>query len=252
MQIPINTTIPEIQLTFEYTKHRLGMRVWGDRMSLHALYEMISECWESSEDGMSHAEESSYVGVFTYFCYEVRHAFMGSRLVTLDGKAVKEWDDEMIQLFEAERDRFRVGLDFTWSHWLFIMASWWECLRHKACPSGVLEVMREFDENIERLLLHQSKRNFPRLEPYLHGAIYAANPYLMQTMEHVESYYLHEARFYERARLDELAATLECASYGTWVYNNYLAELKKAARKQKCAIEELRVNVSDELYRLEL
>lgn len=134
------------------------------------------------------------------------------------------------------------------------MASWWECLRHKECPLGTQEVMMEFTENIERLLQQQSKRYYPQLKPYLHGAIYAANPYLMDTMEHVEQYYLQEADFYRRARLNELASIMEYASYGTLKYNDFLSHLKKQARKLKCSIDELRVDVDvdDELYNLEL
>ncbi len=252
MEISINTSIPKIQLSYESTRHKLGMRIWGDRKSFHALHEMLSDSWECEDMEMSSEESCSYIGIISYFSYEVRHAYMGDRLVTMDGKAVKEWNDEMLQQFEKEQDRFQVGMEFTWSHMLFIMASWWECLQHKECPSDMLNVMREFTKNIEQLLQKQSKRYFPKLEPYLHGAIYAANPYLMHTMEHVELYYLQEAKFWERPHTDELARIMECASYGTLDYNRYLAELDKQAKKLKCRIDELRVDVDDKLYNIEL
>ena len=45
---------------------------------------------------MSSAESCSYIGIISYFSYEVRHSFMGDRLVTLEGKTVKKWNDEML------------------------------------------------------------------------------------------------------------------------------------------------------------
>ena len=101
---------------FENTEHKLGVRIWGDRRSFHELHELLSECWDCENADMSRAEGCSYIGVISYFSYEVRHAFMGDRLVTLDGKLVKEWSDEMFQLFEKEMERFEVGMEMSWRY----------------------------------------------------------------------------------------------------------------------------------------
>lgn len=251
MEQSINNKMLEPQFRFEYTKHKLGVRIWGDRRSFHELYELLSKCWDCEDTDMSRAEECSYIGVISYFCYEVRHVFMGDRLVLLDGKPVKEWSDGLFQLFEDETERFKVGMELPWPHMLFILASWWECLKHQECPMRVIGIMREFTKEIEKLLQQRSKTQYPRIEPYLHGAIYAANPYLMHFMEYINSEYLHWSTIC-RTSLCSLADEMECAAYGTYRYNGYMSTLKKHAKKLGYPIEELRVQVSDSVYDIEL
>lgn len=176
---------------------------------------------------------------------------MGDRLVTLDGKTVKDWSGVMFQLFEKEKERFEVGIELTWPHMLFIMASWWECLRHQDCPMRVMDIMREFTENIEQLLQQRSKTQYPKIEPYLHGAIYAANPYLMHFLEHINYKYLRWSTFC-RVSLSTLADEMECAAFGTYQYDDYMSTLKKHAKKLDCPIEELRAQVDDSVYEIEL
>lgn len=250
MELSINNQ-PQLLFRFENTKHKLGMRIWGDRRSFHELHELLCECWDCECDGMSQAESCSYIGVISYFSYEVRHAFMGDRLVTLDGKLVKSWDDEMFQLFEQEQERIEVGMDFSWPQMLCIMAAWWECLRRQDCPTRVIGIMREFAENIEQLLQQRSKTQYPRIEPYLHGAIYAANPYLMHFMEHINQEYLRWSTF-SRVTLNALADELACAAFGTYRYDDYMSTLKRIAKKQDCPIEELRMQVDEWVYEIEL
>lgn len=250
MELSINN---KSQLTFrcENTKHKLGMRIWGDRRSFHDLHELLGLCWDCANIDMSQAEACSYIGVISYFSYEVRHAFMGSRLVLLDGKTVKKWSDEMFQLFEKEMDRFEVGMEFSWPQMLCIMASWWECLRHRDCPIRVLNVMRDFTANIEQLLQQRSKTQYPRIEPYIHGAIYAANPYLMHTMEYINIDYLLWSR-YGRVSLNRLAEMMSCAAFDTYQYNDHQANLNRKAKKLGCSVEELRQTVDDSVYETEL
>ena len=106
MELSINNNVREPKIRFDHTKHNLGVRLWGDRRSFHELHEMLGECWDCENPDMSRAGGCSYIGVISYFSYEVRHAFMGDRLVLLDGNPVKEWSDEMFQLFEKEMERF--------------------------------------------------------------------------------------------------------------------------------------------------
>ena len=68
---------------------------------------------------------------------------MGDKLVKLDGKPVMGWSNGMLDLFEEEQDRFEVGMEFSWPQMLFIMASWWECLKHKECPARVLSTLKK-------------------------------------------------------------------------------------------------------------
>lgn len=183
MELTVNNHQSKINFTYENTKHKLGMRIWGDRASFYELHELLSECWDCSGDGMTPAEGCSYIGIISYFSYSVRHTFMGDRLVKLDGKPLKkEWNDEMFRIFEDEQERFVVGMEISWPQMLFIMAACWECLKHQECPMHVLSIMREFAENIERLMQQRSKAQYAKIEPYVHGVIYAANLYMITSM----------------------------------------------------------------------
>lgn len=251
MELSINNNVREPKFRFEHTKHKLGVRVWGDRRSFHELHELLGECWDCENGEMSRAEGCSYIGVISYFSYEVRHAFMGDRLVMSYGKPIKEWTDDLLQLFEEEPEHFEVGVELSWPHMLFIMASWWECLRHQDCPMRVMGIMREFTENIEQLLQSRSKVQYLRIEPYLHGVIYAANPYLMHFMEHINYEYLRRSTF-SRVSLSTLADEMACAAFGTYQYEDYMSTLKKHAKKLDCPIEELRAQVDESVYDIEL
>ena len=251
MELSINNKLQPLQFRFENTKHKLGMRIWGDRRSFHELHELLCECWDCENDGMSQTESCSYIGVISYFSYEVRHAFMGDRQVKLDGRSVKSWDDVMFQIFEQEQERIEVGMDFSWPQMLYIMAAWWECLRHHDCPMRVMCIIREFTKNIEQLLLQRNKTQYPKIKPYLHGAIYAANPYLMHFMEHINYEYLRWSTF-SRVSLSTLADEMACAAFGTYQYEDYMSTLKKHAKKLDCPIEELRAQVDESVYDIEL
>ena len=251
MELSIKNKVSALQFRFDHTRNKLGIIIWGDRQSFHELHELLCECWDCDDVGMSRAEACSYIGVISYFCYEVRHAFMGDRLVLLDGKPVKEWTDEMFKLFEGEQEHFEVGIELTWPHMLFIMAAWWECMKHQDCPMRAIGIMCEFTENIEQLLQSRSKVQYPKIEPYLHGAIYAANPYLMHFMEHINYEYLHWSIF-SRVTLSTLADEMACAAFGTYRYEDFMSTLKKQAKKLDCPIEELRAQVDESVYDIEL
>jgi len=250
MELSINNCT-EIHFECENTKRKLGIRIWGDRKSFAGLHELLSECWDCESIDMSRAEMCSYIGVISFFSYEVRHTFMGDCLVTLDGKAVKNWDDDMFRLFESEQDRFKVGLELSWPYMLFIMAAWWECLRHQDCPSRVWAVARELTEHIERLLLKLSKTQYPAIEPFIHGAIFAASPYLMHIMMHVHIDYLLISRF-SKMSPKRLSGLLETAAYGTYRYDDLQNQLKREAKRLGCSIEDLHENVEDWVYDVEL
>ena len=115
----------------------------------------------------------------------------------------------------------------------------------------VVEIMREFTENIEQLLQSRSKAQYPKIEPYLHGAIYAANPYLMHFMEHINYEYLRWSTF-SRVSLSTLADEMACAAYGTYQFNDFMSTLKRQAKKLNCPIEELSEQVDEAVYEIEL
>ena len=251
MELSINNKVKEPKFRFENTKRKLGVRIWGDRGSFHELNELLGECWECKSFVLSRAEGCSYIGVISYFGYEVRQTFMGNRLVMYNGKPVKEWTDEMFQLFEKEQEHFEVALELSWPYMLFIMASWWECLRHQDCPLRVMGIMRDFTENFERLLQTRSRVQYPKIEPYLHGALYAANPYLMHFIEHINYEYLHWS-YYGSVSLSTLADEMGCGVFGSYLYNDYMSTLKRRAKKFACPIEELSVDVGELFYAIEL
>lgn len=238
MEVELKPISREMRFSFESTKHKLGMQVWGDRRSFMILHEMLSECWHCEDDLMSRAEACSYVGVMASFSFEVRHAFMGDRLVTKDGKKVKTWDDEMFRSFEEDQDRFRVGLELPWSQMLYTMAAWRECLMRKDCPSGVLPVMRDFTENIKRLLQERSKKDYPSIEPFVDGAIYSGNPYLMHAMMGTTYDYLCLSQ-YRKATLSQLAEMMKYGVYGTDRHKKFVDHLKRNAKRCQCEIVEL-------------
>lgn len=63
-----------MKFRFEHTKHRLGIRIWGNKRSFHELHELLGECWDCENADMSRSEGCSYIGIISYFSYEVRRA----------------------------------------------------------------------------------------------------------------------------------------------------------------------------------
>ena len=115
----------------------------------------------------------------------------------------------------------------------------------------VMGIMREFMENIEQLFLQRSKAQYPRIKPYLHGAIYAANPYLIHFMEHINYEVLRWSTF-SRVTLSTLANEMACAAFGTYQYEDFMSKLKKQAKKLDCPIEEMRAQGDEWADEIEL
>ena len=55
MEQSINNKMLEPQFRFEYTKHKLGVRIWGDRRSFHDLHELLGQCWDCENGDKSRA-----------------------------------------------------------------------------------------------------------------------------------------------------------------------------------------------------
>lgn len=52
--------------------------------------------------------------------------------------------------------------------------------------------------------------------------------------------------------MDWLADKMECSSFGSWRYEEYMATLRKHAKKLGCQIEELKEQVDESVYDIEL
>ena len=63
MELSINNNLQPLRFRFENTKHKLGVRIWGDRRSFHELHELLGECWDCENADMSRAEGCSYIGI---------------------------------------------------------------------------------------------------------------------------------------------------------------------------------------------
>lgn len=53
MELSINNQLSEVHLTFENTKHKMGMKMYGGRKSFHELHESLSDCWDCADASMS-------------------------------------------------------------------------------------------------------------------------------------------------------------------------------------------------------
>jgi len=236
--------------TFKTTSFRLGIQVWGNRQDFRQLYESLWECWDVQE--MTPEESISYLGIISYFAYEVRHSFMGDRLVTLDNKPVKQvdWDENMYIQYEKEQDRFQVGMELSWPQYFFCLASWWECVRQHDCPPMFLSTLKLFENEADKVL-HENYKQSESILPYLHGAIYGGHPYLMHVMNEVHANYIEDS-FYKRPTMKQLAAQMERASVGTDSYISFIKHLENSAKRLSCSIANLHAGIDDSVYNAKL
>lgn len=47
MELSFNNIVHEPKFRYEYTKHKLSVRICGDRRSFYELHELLGECWDS-------------------------------------------------------------------------------------------------------------------------------------------------------------------------------------------------------------
>jgi hypothetical protein len=89
-------------------------------------------------------------------------------------------------------------------------------------------------EGVERAIKKASSTIYPRLKPFLHGALYAADPYLMRTME-----YIHiEAKYAWTRQMTRLTEAMKMTIYNSPEYNKLHNEIEDGADKLKCAVHE--------------
>jgi hypothetical protein len=221
---------------------KTGVRISGNRKEIMELHELVSQCWDVDHIDFSPEENMSYIGVISYFAYEIRHAFMGNRIIEYEGKYtnIELWSHDMYETFENDMEHFTVGFELPWTHILFIMASWWECYRHIECPTELLPIMRDIEQGIADVIQESEPKNYQYIEPYLHGAIYAANPYLMHAMEQAE-YLYKQAWLTRRPTMKRLAEFMTYGAYGTSEYTALHKSLERNAKKYGCSVGELRL-----------
>jgi hypothetical protein len=217
----------------EVSENRKGVVIWGTRDAFDKTNDLLYDCWGDEED-MTAEEGITYIGVMAFFSYEMRHTAQGARLVKLDGKPLDEWNSENLELFETEQSRFEVGLDIEWTYILFILASWFECYRNRYCPPETLPILHEMLEGVERAIKKASSTIYPRLKPFLHGALYAADPYLMRTMEYINI----ETKYAWTRQMSRLAEAMKMTIYNSPEYNKLHKEIEDGAAKLKCAVHE--------------
>jgi hypothetical protein len=178
----------------------------------------------------------NYIGILYSLAYDVRHTFLGDRLVKCNGRFVNEWHDELIKRFEDPNAGFVVGVEFSWPQLFFALASLRECYRHGVCPAELLPVMLDIETNAKRLLKSLSSEHYDLIAPYVDGAIYAANPYLLHVMERVDKEYNRSAR---RPSMKKLADMMRLSLYGTKEYYEFHQLLLRAAVEEHCDVADL-------------
>jgi hypothetical protein len=186
-KLNLTTQYPQMQFTMDLMPERTGVRIWGSRMSFYDLHRRILDSIGNCEfEGKNRV---NYIGILYSFAYDVRHTFLGDRLVKCNGRFVDEWDDELIKRFEDPNAGFVVGVEFSWPQLFFTLASLRECYRHGVCPAELLPVMLDIETNAKRLLKSLNREHYDLIAPYVDGAVYAANPYLLHVMERVDKEY---------------------------------------------------------------
>jgi hypothetical protein len=224
----------------EVSEDRKGVVIWGSSDAFYDTNELLYDCW-GDDDEMTNEEGITYLGVMAFFSYEMRHTSQGDRLVKFDGVPLDEWDSEHYDLFETDRSRFEVGFEIEWTYILFVLASWFECYRNKNCPPEALPILRDMRDDVERAIKKVSSTNYPRLKPFLHGALYAADPYLMRTMEYVHK----ELKYAWSRHMSRLAEAMQATIYNSPECNDVHKILEDGAAELNCAVHEITFDEDD-------
>ncbi len=225
----------------EVTEDRRGVIIWGNPDVFYDTNELLYDCW-GDDDEMTDEERITYLGVMSFFSYEMRHTSYGDRLVKFDGEPLEVWEPEHNDLFETDSYRFEVGFEIEWTYILFVLASWFECFRNRNCPPETLPILRDMRDDVERAIKKVSGTNYPRLKPFLHGALYAADPYLMRTMEYVHLDLKHALT----RHMGKLAEAMQATIYNSPEYNKVHKILENGAAELKCAVHELSFDDEDD------
>lgn len=213
-------------ITFIPTPHGAGVRLWGTQMELHDLYETIERFWNSQEEA-SDTNEYDRDNILASFCYDIRHGFMGMR-TTAKKHPVDSRPGEFF------------GVEITWTHIIFYFAVLRYNMRERPCSKKDVKVISMAEDALRDAIKAYSKRSADAMMPFLDGAVYCANPHLMQYMEDINNQHLHALRWAsQKTAFGYLADYMLGSVYKTFYYKEILQRLKKTAKSLDCEISQL-------------
>jgi hypothetical protein len=96
--------------------------------------------------------------------------------------------------------------------------------------------MVDIESKVRRLLKSVSNEYFDLIAPYIDGAIYAANPYLLHVMVRVDKEYERSRR---RPSMKKLADMMRRSLYDTKEYDEFHRLLLSAAAEEHCDVADL-------------
>lgn len=222
-------------ITFIPTPHGAGVRLWGTQDELRQFYETLQRYWKPDQEAADPIELQRD-NILGGFCCDIRHAFMGMRTVSL----VYPVDKTPGEYY---------GVEITWAHVIFYFAVLRHNMRTRACSEEDVCLICQAEDALKESLCKFSKKYAKHLIPFLNGAIYCENPYLEQYMELINYEHLYKLRYSTpKEALGRMAYEMTCAIYGTFKYEDTLAQLKKEAKRLGCEVRELTYDYSKPPY----
>lgn len=222
-------------ITFVPTTHGAGVRLWGTQMELQDFYDIVDRYWNCLEEAQDPIENQRDT-ILASFCYDIRHGLMGLRTT-----AKRHPIDKTDGIFYA--------VEITWPHVLFYFAVLRYNMRTRPCSEQDVQAICQAEESLRLAIKSVSKRHADALIPYLDGAIYCANPHLMQYMEHINYQHLFWLTYFTpKQSLKRLSDEMAGAIYNSYRYKEILRYLQKEAKRLNCDISELTYDYSQTPY----
>ena len=220
-------------LTFLATPHGAGVRLWGSCEELYEIYEVLDKFWEPEENrNPLRYELDTLIGSFAY---DIRKAFTGCRTIAKKHPVTGE-----------EGEWFAV--EITWTHVVFYFA----VLRHNMSyfPYSEMELkaVNDLQESLYACMDKFCPRYSKSMKPFIEGAIYCGNEYLMAYMEDINYSHLSWLRYgTPKDGFRYLATQLMYHTiYDTYPYRTMLSRLKASAKKLNCGINDLRFDYEND------
>jgi len=208
------------------TPHGAGVRLLGTRKELHELYETIERFWNPLEEA-SDSNEYQRDNILACFCYDIRHGFMGMR-TTAKTHPVHKTPGEYY------------AVEITWTHILFYFAVLRYNMHTRPCTQKDVKMICLAEDALRDAIRAYSSRYAEAMMPFLDGAVYCANPHLMQYMEDINYQHLYWVRFSSpKSAFGYLVGYMSGAVYNSYNYKEILQRLQKNAKRLNCEIERL-------------
>jgi hypothetical protein len=239
----ININVADTSLEVELAPKNNGIRIWGNKDSFKLLYNRLNTC--IGDDKLTHENEQTYIGVILSFLYDVRHVFAGDRLIRMNGMELLDWTENLFKLYKQDDERISVGLELSWPHIIYTLSALWECYRENDCPHELIRLTTALNDAVAELIKPISYGYYDLIEPYLRGAIYGADLYMMHAVCRIQ-YLFSKSRRNKRTTFLLLAGLLRCSLYGTKEYQDFHEELEAAAKGLHCSVADLSMDYDDE------